>query len=65
MTAFDLFVGVYYSGAETPGSRLPGLQVYAARPGAPVPGPLEQSDPLQQPPARQLDAPRDCRTVAR
>jgi len=37
MIGFDLFIGIDYSGAETPTSRLPGLQVYAARPGAPVP----------------------------
>ncbi|MDL1861834.1 hypothetical protein FBR04_12525 [Betaproteobacteria bacterium PRO7] len=37
MSGFDLFIGVDYSGAETPGSRLPGLQVYAARPGAAEP----------------------------
>jgi hypothetical protein len=30
---FDLFVGIDYSGAETPRSRLAGLQVYAARSG--------------------------------
>ncbi|BAU48365.1 hypothetical protein SVA_1811 [Sulfurifustis variabilis] len=30
---FDLYVGIDYSGAETPESRLGGLQVYAARPG--------------------------------
>lgn len=34
---FKLFIGIDYSGAETPTSRLPGLQVFAARPGAPVP----------------------------
>jgi len=37
MTGFELFIGIDYSGAETPTSRLPGLQVYAARPGALVP----------------------------
>lgn len=31
---FGLFVGIDYSGAETPVRRLAGLQVYAARPGA-------------------------------
>jgi hypothetical protein len=35
MTDFDLFVGIDYSGAQTPTSRLPGLQVYAARTGEP------------------------------
>ena len=30
--AFELFIGIDYSGAETPTSRLPGLQVYAAHP---------------------------------
>ena len=30
---FELFVGIDYSGAETPESRLKGLQVYTARPG--------------------------------
>lgn len=30
---FDLFVGIDYSGAETPESRLKGLQLYAATPG--------------------------------
>jgi hypothetical protein len=33
MRAFDLFLGIDYSGAKTPASRLPGLQVYAAEPG--------------------------------
>ncbi|MCC6245169.1 MAG: hypothetical protein IT353_20155 [Gemmatimonadaceae bacterium] len=33
MSAFDLCIGIDYSGAETPTSRLPGLQVYASRPG--------------------------------
>ena len=37
MTGFELFIGIDYSGAETPNSRLPGLQVYAARPSATVP----------------------------
>lgn len=31
--AFDLFVGIDYSSAETPTSRLKALQVYTARPG--------------------------------
>ena len=35
MIAFDLYVGIDYSGAQTPTSRLAGLQVYAARPGVP------------------------------
>jgi len=30
---FDLFIGIDYSGAQTPDSRLKALQVYAARPG--------------------------------
>ena len=30
---FDCFIGIDYSGAETPSSRLKGLQVYAALPG--------------------------------
>ena len=30
---FDGFIGIDYSGAQTPTSRLPGLQVYAAAPG--------------------------------
>lgn len=30
---FDLLVGIDYSGAETPESRLKGLQIYVARPG--------------------------------
>lgn len=34
MSGFDLFIGVDYSGAQTPTSRLKELQVYAARPGA-------------------------------
>jgi hypothetical protein len=29
----DLFIGIDYSGAKTPESRLKNLQVYAARPG--------------------------------
>lgn len=32
---FDLFIGIDYSGAETPEARLKGLQVYAAPPGGP------------------------------
>ncbi len=31
--SFDLFIGIDYSGAQTPTSRLAGLQVYALRPG--------------------------------
>lgn len=37
MTSFSLFVGIDYSGAETPTSRLAGLQVYAVRPGSAEP----------------------------
>ena len=33
MTNFDVFIGIDYSGAQTPTSRLRGLQVFAARPG--------------------------------
>ena len=33
MNYFELFIGIDYSGAETPTSRLKALQVYAARPG--------------------------------
>jgi hypothetical protein len=33
MNNFDLFIGIDYSGAETPNSRLKSLQVYAAKPG--------------------------------
>lgn len=32
MNNFELFIGIDYSGAETPEARLKGLQVYAARP---------------------------------
>lgn len=32
---FDLFIGIDYSGAETPSARLRGLQVYTARPDEP------------------------------
>lgn len=35
MSDFTLFVGIDYSGAETPSSRLKGLQVCVARPGGP------------------------------
>lgn len=35
MSTFDLFIGIDYSGAQTPTSRLKELQVYAARPGGP------------------------------
>ena len=35
MNAFDLFIGIDYSGAQTPTSRLKELQVFAARPGGP------------------------------
>jgi hypothetical protein len=31
--AFELFIGIDYSGAQTPTSRLAGLQVFASRPG--------------------------------
>jgi hypothetical protein len=34
---FDLFIGIDYSGAETPTARLSGLQVYASRRGERVP----------------------------
>ena len=33
MSNFALFLGIDYSGAQTPTSRLKGLQVYAAQPG--------------------------------
>jgi hypothetical protein len=33
VNVFDLYIGIDYSGAQTPTSRLNGLQVYAARPG--------------------------------
>ena len=33
MSNFSLFIGIDYSGAQAPTSRLSGLQVYAARPG--------------------------------
>jgi hypothetical protein len=33
MSHFELYIGIDYSGAETPTSRLKALQVYAARPG--------------------------------
>ena len=35
MDDFDLYIGIDYSGAETPEARLKGLQVYAATPGGP------------------------------
>lgn len=44
-TGFELYVGVDYSGAETPESRLKALQVYAARPGG-------QAEPVRPVPAR-------------
>ena len=34
VSAFDLFIGIDYSGARTPTCRLKELQVYAAKPGA-------------------------------
>lgn len=34
MINFDLFLGIDYSGAQTPTARLSGLQVYAVRPGS-------------------------------
>lgn len=37
-TAFDRYIGIDYSGAETPTSKLPGLRVYVATPGS---APLE------------------------
>ena len=33
MSDFDLYIGIDYSGAQTPTSRLKGLRVYAARAG--------------------------------
>jgi hypothetical protein len=33
MTAYDLYIGIDYSGAGTPTARLPGLRVCVARPG--------------------------------
>lgn len=33
--SFELFIGIDYSGAQTPTSRLPGLQVYGASAGGP------------------------------
>lgn len=33
MSDFDLYIGIDYSGAQTPTARLKGLQVYAAQPG--------------------------------
>lgn len=36
LMTFDLFIGIDYSGAQTPNSPLPGLQIYAARPGGDV-----------------------------
>jgi hypothetical protein len=36
--SFDCFIGIDYSGAETPKSRLKGLQVYAVQPGG---GPVQ------------------------
>lgn len=33
MSSFDLLIGVDYSGAQAPTSRLPGLQVFTAKPG--------------------------------
>lgn len=40
----DLFIGIDYSGAEAPTSRLKALQVYAARPGG---APEKQSSPTR------------------
>lgn len=40
MSGFGLFIGIDYSGAETPTSRRKELQVYAARPGG-APGPVK------------------------
>ena len=34
MSDFDLYLGIDYSGAQTPTSRLNNLQVYAAKPAA-------------------------------
>lgn len=34
MSEFELFIGIDYSGAETPTSRRKELQVYVARPGS-------------------------------
>lgn len=39
---FEIFIGIDYSGAQTPTSRLKALQVYAARPGT---APEKQSSP--------------------
>jgi hypothetical protein len=42
--SYDVFIGIDYSGAELPTSRLKSLQVYAARPGA---TPEKQSSPTR------------------
>jgi hypothetical protein len=41
----DLFIGIDYSGAQTPESRLKVLQVYAARPGV---SPVKQHSPARR-----------------
>jgi len=43
--AFDLFIGIDYSGAQTPDSRLKALQVYVARSGSP---PEKQRGPARR-----------------
>lgn len=44
MRAFDLFIGIDYSGAETPTSRLKALQLYESQPGG---APRKRSSPTR------------------
>jgi len=50
MAHFDLFIGIDYSGAQTPDARLKALQIYTARPGS---SPEKQYSPAR----RQSDEP--------
>lgn len=51
-THFDYYIGIDYSGAKTATSRLPGLQVYAARCGAAHPGVVQRVTPTDRPAKR-------------
>lgn len=50
--SYDLFIGIDYSGAQSPTSRLKALQVYAARPGT---APEKQSSPTRSNNGQQVN----------
>ncbi len=56
MPAFERYIGIDYSGAETPTSSLPGLRVYQGNAHITGPGSWPAAEPAQI-----LDAPRNRR----